>query len=108
MKTRKEINRLLGEIKKITIKQVMIMNIIIEELLKSYHKGELTTSKTSDEDISVNKIYNKAIQLLNDGQSCFAYESEKPVCIIQLNEYIKQLETALGLNTEEELKIMKK
>lgn len=107
METRKEIGRLLGELKKITIKQVMLMNIIIEELLKSYHKGELTTGKTSDEDISVNEIYNKAIKLLNDGQSHFAYENEMPVCIIQLNENIKQLEATLESNTEEMLKGMK-
>lgn len=91
MEIRKEIGRLLGEIKKITIKQVMLMNIIIDELLKSYHNGELITGKTSDEDISVNEIYNKAIRLFNDGQTVFVYENEMPVCIIQLNENIKKI-----------------
>lgn len=108
MDKRKEIKILLGKLKNYTIKQSILMNNIIEELLKIYYDGGLTTDKTSNEVISINEIYNKAVQIINEGQICFAYEDESPVCILQLSENIKQLEAIFSLNYVESLRGIKR
>ena len=107
MDKKKQIRRMLNKYKKYIIKQSIAMNNIIDEQLKLYYNGDLTTVKISDEDIFINEIYNKAVKLFNEGLMCFAYESETPDCILLLGANIERLEVNFGLNSEE-IKKMKR